>query len=89
LQADTRLVVYGRAAFLLLGQQERTSLDIDVAGPYSQADYADLQQACRAAGLPVNSDDLPAGEHMVTGARLATLLAGSATANGAGVMAGT
>jgi hypothetical protein len=64
LRGTTELVVYGSAAFILLGEEERTSLDVDVAGPYSRADFAAFQQAAQQAGLPVNPDDAPAGEHI-------------------------
>jgi hypothetical protein len=64
LQHDAELVVYGSAAFILLGEEERTSLDIDVAGPYSKADSADFQQAARQAGLPVNPEETTSGEHI-------------------------
>ena len=35
LEGDARLVIYESAAFILLGETGRTSLDIGVAGPYS------------------------------------------------------
>ena len=54
LKSPTRLCIYGSAAFMLLGEPERTSLDIDVAGPYSQADFGQFSRAAAAAGLPVN-----------------------------------
>jgi hypothetical protein len=37
LQHPSSLCVYGSAAFILLDEPDRTSLDIDIAGPYSQA----------------------------------------------------
>lgn len=64
LLGKAELVVYGSAAFILLGEEERTSLEIDVAGPYSRANYADFQQAAKQAGLPVNPNDVPVGEHI-------------------------
>ena len=54
LSAPTVLHIYGSAAVILLGAEDRTSLDIDVAGPYSTVDYARFTEASAAAGLPVN-----------------------------------
>jgi hypothetical protein len=72
LQAETTLCVYGSAAFILLDEPDRTSLDIDVAGPYSTADFGDLQRAAAAVGLPVNPDETTAGDHIewISAARL-------------------
>jgi hypothetical protein len=61
---DAELVVYGSAAFILLGEQDRISLDIDVAAPYSKANLPDLQQAAQQAGLPINPEDGAAGDHI-------------------------
>lgn len=52
------LYIYGSAVCILLDEPDRTSLDIDVAGPYSEADYAALVRAAERAGIPVN----PAGD---------------------------
>ena len=49
LAAPTVLHIYGSAAVILLGADERTSLDIDVAGPYSTADYARFEKASAAS----------------------------------------
>jgi len=54
LATPTVLHVYGSAAFILLGEPERTSLGIDVAGPYSIADMGELQRVAATLGLPVN-----------------------------------
>ena len=48
------LHIYGSAAVILLGSEDRTSLDIDVAGPYSTVDEARFAEASANAGLPVN-----------------------------------
>lgn len=48
------LYIYGSAVCILLDQPERTSLDIDVAAPYSDVVYSDLVQAAERAGIPVN-----------------------------------
>lgn len=36
------LYIYGSAAYILLDEPERTSLDVDVAAPYSNVDYSDF-----------------------------------------------
>jgi hypothetical protein len=59
-----KLVVYGGAAFILLDQPGRTSVDVDIAGPYSQADFGDLRRAAEGAGLPVNPTQDVAGDHL-------------------------
>ena len=64
LERDATLVVYGSAAFILLDEEERTSLDIDVAGPYSTIPYEVFCDAARAAGLPVNPDHHNGAEHI-------------------------
>ena len=58
------LYVYGSAAFILLDEPDRSSLDVDVAAPYSSADFADLRRAASAAGLPINPDEHYAGDHI-------------------------
>lgn len=72
LQQPTTLCVYGSAALILLDEPDRTSVDMDVAAPYSQADFADLQRAAEAAGLPVNPDEHYEGDHIewITALRL-------------------
>lgn len=64
LQAPATLYLYGSAACILLDEPDRTSLDIDVAGPYSQADEADVRRAAESAGLPVNPGDDYEGDHI-------------------------
>ena len=64
LRAPATLHIYGSAACILLDEPDRTSLDVDVAGPYSSVDQGDLRQAAEAAGLPVNPDDDYAGDHL-------------------------
>jgi hypothetical protein len=54
LGVQTVLYIYGSAAVILLGADDRTSLDIDVAGPYSTVDSARFAEASAVAGLPVN-----------------------------------
>jgi len=50
----TVLYVFGGAAVALLGSRIRTTMDIDVAEPYSVMDRAAFCQASARAGLPVN-----------------------------------
>ena len=42
LSSPATLHIYGSAAFMLLDEPDRTSLDIDVAAPYSNVDLGDL-----------------------------------------------
>ena len=58
------LYIYGSAACILMDEPGRTSLDIDVAAPYSDADYVDLVHAAHAADLPVNPEEDTAGNHI-------------------------
>lgn len=46
--------IYGSTACMLLGEESRTSLDVDVAAPYSRLDETDFRAAAVSAGLPVN-----------------------------------
>ena len=57
LKSLATIYIYGSAAYILLDEPERTSLDIDVAAPYSNADYGDFRRAALASGLPVNPDE--------------------------------
>lgn len=50
----TVLYVYGGAAVALLGSGIRTTMDVDVAEPYSRFDQATFASASAQAGLPVN-----------------------------------
>lgn len=41
---SARLCIYGSAALMLMGEEGRSSVDVDVAGPYSAViDQADIQ----------------------------------------------
>ncbi len=66
------LYIYGSAAYILLDEPERTSLDVDVAAPYSNVDYSDFRRAAAASGLPVNPDEQYTGDHIewIAGLRL-------------------
>ena len=50
----TVLYVYGGVAVALLGSSIRTTMDVDVAEPYSHFDRAAFAEASALAGLPVN-----------------------------------
>lgn len=58
------LYVYGSAAFMLLDESGRISNGVDIAGPYSHADWADLRRAAEQAGLPVNPEETSARDHL-------------------------
>jgi hypothetical protein len=72
LVSEAALCVYGSGAFILLDEPDRTSLDFDVAGPYSRVDFADFKRAAQEAGLPVNPDEHTQTDHIewVSAARL-------------------
>ena len=57
LTTSAMLYIYGSAVCILLDEPERTSLDIDVAGPYSEVDYAAFRLAAEKAGIPVNPEN--------------------------------
>jgi hypothetical protein len=64
LKGQATLYIYGSAALILMDEPDRTSLDIDIAAPYSSTDFPDMVQAALAAGLPVNpAEDYP-GDHI-------------------------
>ncbi len=64
LKQPAMLYIYGSAAYILLDEPDRTSLDIDVAAPYSDADYADISQAAERAGIPINPAEESASNHI-------------------------
>lgn len=64
LKGQATLTIYGSAACILLDEPDRTSLDVDVAGPYSSVDESDLRQAAEIVGLPVNPSDDYSGNHI-------------------------
>ncbi|MDA1088571.1 MAG: hypothetical protein O2901_16350 [Verrucomicrobia bacterium] len=64
LKGQATLTIYGSAACILLDEPDRTSLDMDVAGPYSSVDESDLRQAAESVGLPVNPSDDYSGNHI-------------------------
>jgi len=64
LKHPAMLYIYGSAACILLDEPDRTSLDIDVAAPYSDANYGDLEQAAKNAGIPINPDTQTDSSHI-------------------------
>ncbi len=64
LPETTRLCVYGSAAWMLLGEEDRFSVDVDVAGPYSTVNERALAAAGQLIGLPVNPPDEFHGDHI-------------------------
>jgi hypothetical protein len=64
LEQPTMLYIYGSAVCILLDEPDRTSLDIDVAAPYSDADLGALKVAAAQAGIPVNPAEETSGNHI-------------------------
>ena len=64
LHDETILHIYGSAAFILLDEPERTSLDVDVAAPYCHVDERAFRDAAMHAGLPVNPELDTADDHI-------------------------
>ena len=63
LHRNNMLYIYGAAALILLGEEDRTSLDIYVAGPYSEVDFPDFRQAAEKAGLFINPEIISTDEY--------------------------
>ena len=64
LHEEALLYIYGSAAFILLDEPERTSLDIDVAAPYCQVNERVFRDAAASAGLPVNPEPDTTSDHI-------------------------
>lgn len=64
LSAPVVLYLYGSAVVILLDAPERTSLDVDVAGPYSSGNMAEIARASQRAGLPLNPDPSYQGNYL-------------------------
>jgi len=64
LMGEAACCIYGSAACMLLGEEGRISLGVDIAGPYSQANETMLQTAAAQIGLPVNPPADFAGDHI-------------------------
>ena len=82
LAEPAKLCVYGSAAVMLMGQDDRFSVDVDVAGPYSSVNERALTAAAQQIGLPVNPPDDFTGDHLewVAGLRLCLAPPSNATA---------
>ncbi len=59
-----RPCVYGSAALMLMGEEDRFSVDVDIAGPYSVVNERELAAAAEKAGLPVNPTETFRGDHL-------------------------
>ena len=66
-----RLCIYGSAALMLMGEEDRFSLDIDVAGSYSVVSERTLATAAQQIGLPINPPEHFTGDHIY---RMPTML---------------
>lgn len=64
LSEPARLCVYGSAALMLMGEEDRFSVDVDIAGPYSTANERALAVAAQQIGLPVNPPEDFSGDHI-------------------------
>jgi hypothetical protein len=64
LRSPARLCVYGSGAFILLDEPGRTSLDLDVAAPYSQAALPELERAAAEVNFPLNPPAEFGGDHI-------------------------
>lgn len=64
LPEPVRLCIYGSAPLMLLGEEGRFSVDVDVAGPYSLANEPVLAAAAQRIGLPVNPPADFSGDHI-------------------------
>ncbi len=64
LSEPARLCIYGSAALMLMGEEDRFSVDIDIAGPYSTVNERALAIAGSQIGLPVNPSEEFSGDHI-------------------------
>ena len=64
LRSSASICLYGSGAFILLEQEGRTSLDLDIAAPYSKVDFADFSRAVEAAGLSINPEEGVDDDHI-------------------------
>ncbi len=64
LNQPAMLYIYGSAVCILLDQPDRTSLDIDVAAPYSDVNYGELSQVAKQVGIPVNPQEDTSSNHI-------------------------
>ena len=54
LTTDAEICIYGSGAFILFEQDERISLDIDIAAPYSKVNFKDFSNSVMKAGYEIN-----------------------------------
>jgi hypothetical protein len=54
LSEPVKLCLYGSAALMLMGEENRFSVDLDIAGPYSTVNRRAFDCAAESIGLPVN-----------------------------------
>lgn len=64
LDRPAMLYVYGSAALMLLDEPDRTSLDIDVAAPYCEADFGAICHGAELAGIPINPPEETSSNHI-------------------------
>ena len=64
LSSDAEICLYGSGAFILLDEDDRTSIDIDVAGPYSSVNFKDFQLAAQSIGIEINPEEHIDEEHI-------------------------
>jgi len=64
LESSALLCLYGSGAFILLDEEDRTSLDLDIAAPYSQVEFPDFNRAVELAGLSINPEEDTNSDHI-------------------------
>jgi len=64
LREHAQLCIYGSAALMLMGEEDRFSVDVDVAGPYSTVNESALATVAGQIGLPVNPPDDYPSDHI-------------------------
>ncbi|MFC1761253.1 DUF6036 family nucleotidyltransferase [Planctomycetota bacterium] len=64
LESPGSLCIYGSGAFILLDEEDRTSLDLDIAAPYSSVNFSDFSRAVRAAGIAINPEEDTNEDHI-------------------------
>ena len=64
LESSALLCLYGSGAFILLDEEDRTSLDLDIAAPYSQVEFPDFNRAVELAGLSINPQEDTNSDHI-------------------------
>ena len=64
LSGEVVIYLYGSCAQMLLGEELRTSLDIDIAGPYCSGRLQEFRTAAEKAGLPINPGVSYQGDHI-------------------------